>query len=142
MRKQLAVLALLYAAMSCDKDSDATPTEDAMLGLWNREIVYLNGTNSDQIWDNLNGTNHLQFNRDKTFGRAYEIGHWVLSGKSLTLDRDESTGGRDWIYDIIENSKDKLVLEIKLRESEYCCDFDAFSDTEIITIREVYRKVT
>jgi len=139
MKKQVALLTLCFAALSCDTSSDSTPSTTSILGFWSRETVYLNGVNSIEYVDFLNdGTNFLNIKKDKTFERAYDNGSWNLSNKTLALNRNESSGLIDWTYEVIEHSANSLILEIKLTESQYCCGFDSFTDNEIITIREVY----
>lgn len=139
--KNLFFILMISVALSCDNDSDTEPQVNDMIGFWSRETVYLNEVNSNEYVDFLNdGTNFLDLREDKVFHRAYDIGTWNLSGYTLTLDRDESSGFNDWEYKILTFSKDFLVLEVKLVEGKYCCGFDEFADDEIITIREVYRK--
>lgn len=139
--KNLFFILMISVALSCDNDSDTEPQVNDMIGFWSRETVYLNEVNSNEYVDFLNdGTNFLDLREDKVFHRAYDIGTWNLSGYTLTLDRDESSGFNDWEYKILTFSKDFLVLEVKLVEGKYCCGFDEFADDEIITIKEVYRK--
>src|SRR6187549_1975069 len=117
MKKQLALLTLCFAVLSCDTGSDLTQNTNSILGFWSRETVYLNGVNSSQYVDFLNGdTNFLNIKKDKTFERAYDLGHWNLYNKTLTLDREDSSGIADWTYKVIQYSGDKLILEIKLPE--------------------------
>jgi hypothetical protein len=142
VKKQLTLLTLCLAAIiSCDTNSHVTPSAESILGFWSIETVYLNGVNSIAYVDFLhNGTNFLNIKKDKTFERAYDVGNWDLSDLTLTLDRKEPSGYGDWEYKIIEYSTNNLILEIKLPEGLYCCDFDSFTDNEIITIREVYKR--
>jgi hypothetical protein len=141
MKKNLLFLTLCFAVLSCDTSSDMDPSTHSITGFWSRETVYLNGVNSIEYVDFLNnGTNFLSIKNDKTFERAYDNGSWNLSCKTLVLDREEPSGLGDWTYEIIEHSDNNLTLEIKLTESQYCCGFDSFTDNEIITIREVYKR--
>jgi hypothetical protein len=139
MKKQLGFLAFCLLAVSCDTSSDLTPT--SIYGFWVIETVYLNGENSIKYVDYLNnGGNHLNIKEDKTFGRNYDLGYWYFYDNTLILHRDESSGFKDWTYKLIELSGDKLVLE-RLEESQHCCNFDSFTENEIITIREVYKRM-
>lgn len=141
MKKQLISFAVFLTAISCDTSQEQTTEIDLIQGFWSRETVYLNGENSNKYVDFLNdGTNFLHIKQDKTFARAYDMGLWDLSHQTLTLDRNESTRMIDWTYIITELSNDKLILETKLTEGQYCCGFDAFTDNEIITITEVYKR--
>jgi hypothetical protein len=142
MRSRLSVLAICLIVVSCDSNVDLSIKPDSLIGFWSRETVYLNGTNSNEYVDFLNGgTNFLEIKENTTFSRAYDNGSWQLSNQTLNLERDEATGLGDWSYKIIELSNRNLILEIKLTESQYCCGFDSFSDNEIITIKEVYTKI-
>ena len=142
MKKQLAILAICFAALSCDNNSDSDISPDTIIGFWSRETVYLNGVNSIAYVDFLNGgTNYINIKNDNTFDRAYDIGVWDLCNNTLTLKRDENTGSANWTYKIISHTGTNLILEMRLNESQYCCDFDSFNDSEIITIKEVYKKI-
>jgi hypothetical protein len=141
MKINLFILAICLATFSCDDPSDNTNLDDSLIGFWSVETVYLNGVNSLEYVDFLNGGNFLEIKEDNTFQRAYEFGTWSRSNLTLTLDRDENTGRGDWAYRILKQTKMSLVLETKLKEGEYCCGFPQFDDDEIITIREVYKKV-
>ena len=57
------------------------------------------------------------------------------------LDRVESGGFIDWKYKIVETSANLLVLEMNLAAGQYCCSGDAFQANEVITIREVYKRM-
>lgn len=139
--KNLFFIMAIGLLLSCDNESDEQPNDNDIIGLWSRETVYLNEVNSSEYVDFLNnGTNFLYLKEDKVFHRAYDIGIWRLSGRILTLDRNEPSGYEDWEYEILAFSEDFLMLEVKLVESKYCCSFDEFADDEIISIREVYRR--
>lgn len=133
------MILVLLTGLSCDrKDPIVT---NPIIGMWERETVYLNGVNSAQYVDFLNNeTNFLQIKPDKTFMRAYDNGVWNMSDKVLTLDRDEKTGMMDWHYKIVDRACNSLTLEMKLTEGQYCCDFDSFAKDEVITITEVYKR--
>lgn len=141
MKNLLGLLTFCLVALSCETSSDLVPGNKAIVGFWSRETVFLNGVNSLEYVDFLNGTNFLNIKNDNTFERAYDIGRWNLSYPTLMLDREGSSGISDWTYEIIAYSENNLVLEIRLTEGQYCCGFDAFSDNEIITIREFYKKL-
>jgi hypothetical protein len=139
MKTYLKLLLPCLVLLSCDTSSDLKPS---ILGFWSRETVYLNGVNSVEYVDFLNnGTNFLELKADETFARAYDLGRWNLSGHTLTLDRDAPLPQADWSYGVIRLWNDELVVEIKLTEGQYCCGFDEFDDDEIITIREVYKRL-
>jgi hypothetical protein len=139
--KNLFFILAICLVLSCDNESDQQPNANDIIGFWSRETVYLNDVNSNEYVDFLNnGTNFLDLKEDKIFYRAYDIGTWQLSGRTLTLDRDEPSGYEDWEYKILTFSEDFLMLEVKLVEGKYCCGFDEFADDDIITIRELYRK--
>jgi hypothetical protein len=141
MKKRLLFLVIGYAALSCENEYDECTHAESIVGFWSRETVYFNGVNSVEYVDFLNnGTNYLELKDDNTFARAYDNGTWQLTGKSLKLDRDETSGLSDWNYAIVEVTKNSLTLEVKLNEGQYCCGFDEFDDSEIIIIKEVYKK--
>ncbi len=140
MRQPLCIVVICFAVLACDNSADINIRPDSITGFWSREMVYLNGVNSVEYVDFLNGgTNFLEIKNDHTFSRAYDNGTWHLSNVVIKLERGGAS--LDWTYKIIEYSKENLILEIKLTEGQYCCGFDAFSENEIITIKEVYKKV-
>jgi hypothetical protein len=141
MKKKLFILCLSFAVLSCDPNSDVIEP-NSLIGFWNRETVYLNGVNSIEFVDFLNGGNYLEMKEDRTFSRAYDNGNWNQSNRTLSLERSVNSGMGDWTYKIIDVTKDVLTLEIKLTESQYCCGFDAFDENEIITILEIYKRQT
>ncbi|HYG02337.1 MAG TPA: hypothetical protein VD927_07815 [Chryseosolibacter sp.] len=142
MKTKLSLLILSLLTLSCDHSADEVKNSDAIVGFWSRQSVYLNGVNSNEHADFLNGgTNHLHIRKDNTFGRAYDNGTWLLSDGMLVLDRIESGGFADWTYKIVHHLNDSLVLDTQLTEGEYCCDFPSFAEDEVITIREVYKKL-
>ena len=136
--KFFAVAIFLTCFSGCD-DSDAGIKTDSLAAFWNLEKVTINGSNSTEY--NYSPANFLELGSDKTFSRAYESGEWNLSGRNLTLDRDESFGMSDWSYQIISVSDDALVMEMQLIESQYRWDFESFTENEVLTIREVYNKI-
>ena len=139
--KNLLIIAMCISFLSCDNNTALTTQPDSIVGLWSREIVYLNGVNSNEYVDFLNnGTNFLNLYKDKSFSRAYDNGTWRVLNDTLKLKRDLNSGMGDWTYKIIDHTKSSLTLETKLTEGQYCCGFDQFTDTEIITIKEVYKK--
>jgi len=141
MKKKLLFLFICFAVVSCENEYDDCSHAESIIGMWSRETVYLNGDNSVEYVDFLNnGTNYLELKNDKTFARVYDNGTWQLAGKSLMLDRDETSGLSDWNYAIVDVTKNNLTLEVKLNESQYCCGFEEFEDNEIIVIKEVYKK--
>jgi hypothetical protein len=88
--KNLFFILAICLVLSCDNESDQQPNANDIIGFWSRETVYLNDVNSNEYVDFLNnGTNFLDLKEDKIFYRAYDIGTWQLSGRTLTLDRDE-----------------------------------------------------
>jgi hypothetical protein len=125
--------------ISCD-NTDVKVQENSIVGFWHRETVYLNGINSAEYFDLLNGTSFLSIKSDNTFDRPYDFGTWLRSDNTFTLKRSYSGIG-EWEYTIIEETKTTLVIEMQLNESEYCCGFDEFDDNEIITIKEVYKRI-
>jgi hypothetical protein len=132
------ILAICTVTLSCDSNPDLDIQADSVIGFWSRETVYLNGVNSDF----LSGHNSfLEIKKDKTFYRPYDIGTWHLLCNTLNLERAASSGMGNWTYKIIDHTKDYLTLEINPTEGQYCCGFDEFTDNEIITIKEVYKKV-
>jgi len=142
MKNYPLMLIICALLTGCDSGSDPAFNAEQLLGFWSRETVYLNGVNSNAYVDFLNGgTNFLDIKRDKTFSRAYDNGSWALFDEALVLDRMESNGRGDWKYKIIHRSAGDLVLEIKLTGGQYCCGFDAFAEDEVITIREVYKRL-
>jgi hypothetical protein len=142
MKTRLFLLIICCSTFSCENRVDFDIKADSLIGFWSRETVYLNGVNSAEYVDFLNdGNGFLEIKEDQGFSRPYDLGVWHLSGRILTLDRDESTGMGDWSYKILEVSPKKFVLEISLTEGQYCCGFDAFTSDEVIVIKEVYSKL-
>jgi hypothetical protein len=139
MQVKLLFAAFFLLALSCDSDTETKIDQAKLVGLWNLETVYLNGVNSDEQTDILNGNNFLELKPNLTFERAYDPGFWSINGKILKLDRGEGTRV-DWTYRVISQDNHNLVLEMKLREGDYCCNFDHFESDEVITIREVYKR--
>lgn len=138
MKTRLLLVATVFACISCCDDDESEIKSDSLHGLWNLEKVTIAGTNTIE-YDN-SPANFLQLDGDKKFSRAYESGNWILKGRNLTLDRDETFGMVDWSYQIISITNTGLVVEMQLIESEYRWNFESFADDELLTIREVYAK--
>lgn len=142
MKRQLLFLLICCAGLSCEEEQNNCPDAGKLVGIWSRETVFLNGVNSAAYVDFLNnGTNFLDLKTNKSFARAYDNGTWRLSGRLLKLERDATSGIGDWTYDILSLTETSLTLETRMNESQYCCGFEAFSDNEIIAIKEVYSRV-
>jgi len=133
------LLIACLVVLSCEEHKFVRP--EAIVGSWRSEAVYLNGVNSEQYFDWLNTGSVFIIKNDNTYARNYVWGNWRLSNEELRLEANENMGMVDWNYKIIEQTKDQLTLELHLTESQYCCNFDSFTDTEIITIKEVYKRI-
>lgn len=72
---------------------------------------------------------------------VYMTGTWALQGKNLQIHRAFMDPDAElWNYEVVGFSNDRLILEIRLTESQYCCDFEEFASDEVITIREIYKR--
>lgn len=131
----------LCIAMSCDyHNAESIVESNALIGTWQTENVFLNGVNSNVHVDFLNDGINLAIKEDRSFYRNYWHGQWELNQYELVLKNQLDVKSTRWRATVLEVSKDRLVLEFNLTEGEYCCDFTAFDESEVITIREVYRR--
>jgi hypothetical protein len=141
MRRLSILLAVCFGVLSCDEDNVTTVRPEAIIGSWRSETVYLNGVNSEQYVDWLNTGSVFIIKDDNTYARNYVWGNWRLCNEELKLEANADMGMADWKYKIIEHTEDRLTLELNLTESQYCCNFDSFTDAEVITIKEVYKRI-
>ena len=134
MKKIILMLLICIATLSCNNNE---PELTSPLGFWLLQRVDLNGINA--VRTDFTMANYLDIKDDKTLSRCYDRGKWGLADHALTIDWD-SPGGTDWTYKIIDQTQNTLTLQVELTESQYNYDFNEFSDDEIITITEFYKK--
>lgn len=123
--------------ISCDPEEEVNPD---LLGFWVTEKISFNGIDGNEIMPGINSGFHLNLTDSSTYFRNYSMGMWTLNNDQLKLIPTVTSGERQFTYTIKSHSKELLILEIVLKESEYCCDFPAFEADEPLSIVEVYKR--
>ncbi|NJM24245.1 MAG: hypothetical protein HC859_00580 [Bacteroidia bacterium] len=140
MRPSILVVLIGFVALSCGSDVQRI-REQNIVGSWSSKAIYLNGVDANQYMPGLGTAKYLGLVEGGEYFGAYMTGTWALQGSQLQIHRAFVNPGSElWTYDVVGFSSDRLILEIRLTESQYCCDFPEFGSDEVITIREVYER--
>jgi hypothetical protein len=133
---------LVVATMACDPHEEVTSVKpEQIVGDWSSEEIRLNGRPSSEILaDGSDIGIYLGIRNDNTFVRNYEWGSWDLKNNTVRMiNTYDSTLFRE--CQIIELSKNALVLRFGATEAEYYFDFDVFDKDEKIIITERYKRI-
>ena len=137
--KLLSFTIMLSFFISCDKEEVKNYT-DLIIGNWTIQEVTFNNTNGTDINDWISASTVLNFEEDESYYRNYVNGNWFVDGNQLKLIPRQELQLTDWNYEILQLTENTLKVKIELTESEYCCDFESFESTDVLTIVESYKR--
>lgn len=123
---------------ACNKEPKFERT--MLLGDWRGINISFNGEegNSENGW--INFTSFLRL-EEEGFILNFATGPWNISEDQLILDAREVLGVPIKKYTIVQLTDNQLILESLQTEGEFCCDFEEFSSSEKILIRQEFERL-
>ncbi len=128
-------VSLMLIMISC-KETDSVQLSQVS-GNWQSEEIYINGQLQDA---NLSNSTHLNLQEDLQYIRNYTSGTWKLEANSIELIPKQELALPSRQYQIVEYSKEILVLEVSLTEKEYDWNFDDIGADEVIKVKEIFKR--
>jgi hypothetical protein len=144
MRKLKAFFfaSILILSFACSDDQTGIfEKEQSLTGFWSYTRVLINGTDIEELTPGFEISNFLDLQEDGSYSKAYILGEWSLTNKGLALHEFTSSLSTPRYYSVIKHTKDILILETKMKKSEYNIGIPQFNDDDILTITEEFERI-